>query len=164
MIDYVDFRRFFEENYKKFYSFAYQFVGDRETCRDIVGDAFENAWRNRKRPEISDLNNYLYSFIHNNCVNYLRHEKVKQKHAEFYRQMYRDSKTDQTVDVDERIRRMNIIINSMTEQTRTVFRMCYIDKMKYKEVADALGVTTSTVQKHIVRALKMLRDGLRNVD
>lgn len=164
VIDYTEFKTFFEQNYGKFYSFAFQLIGDGETCRDIVSDAFEIVWRNRERPDISNLSSFIYSYIRNQAVNYLRHEKVKAKHAELCRRMYVDSSTGGIGDIDERIRVMNAIIGDMTEQTRTVFRMCYIDKMKYKEVAQALDISTNTVQKHIVKALKLLRNGLKNID
>ena len=82
MRELTDFEHFFKENYSKFYYFALRYIDDREVCRDIVSDAFEYAWKSYKNDEIENWKNYIYSFIRNECIDYIRHLAVHKKYAE----------------------------------------------------------------------------------
>ena len=51
-------------------------------------------------------------------------------------------------------------VRLLPDRCRQIFRMSYIDGMSHKEIALKLGITVSTVDNHIYKALKMLRDNL----
>jgi RNA polymerase sigma-70 factor (ECF subfamily) len=53
---------------------------------------------------------------------------------------------------------LTYIDTELTPQTRTVLRMCYDEKRKYKEVASELGISVQAVNKHISQALRKLRE------
>lgn len=46
----------------------------------------------------------------------------------------------------------------LPETTRTIFSLCFVEHMKYAEAAEQLHVSLSTIKKHIVRALKLIRE------
>ncbi len=160
MRDESEFKLFFVENYSKFYYFACQLVDDKEICRDIVSDAFEYIWKEyRDKEGVKNWKNYMFSFIRNKCVDYVRHQGVHEKYREYYTHLYKEEeeKEDYT-ETDRKIEAMKRIIAGFTPQTRLIFRRCYVDKKKYEEVAEELGVSTSAVKKHIMKALKTLRE------
>ena len=78
------FEAFFKENYAPFYFFALQLINDEEMSKDIVNDSFELAWTKIDSIEIVNWKSYLLSYIRNKCVDYIRHQEVKRKYAEFY--------------------------------------------------------------------------------
>lgn len=159
MKDKTDFEQFYLDNYSKFYYFAYQFVSDKELCRDIVGDAFEYAWMEFNNPEVKDWKKYIFSFIRNKCVDHIRKQTVQEKYAEFYQMLYDETEEENNYEsIDRRIAAMRKIIAGFTPQTRMVFKMCYVEEKKYSEVAEALGISSNAVKKHIMKALKILRE------
>lgn len=152
------FEHFFKENYSKFYYFALRYIDDREVCRDIVSDAFEYAWKSYKNDEIENWRNYIYSFIRNECIDYVRHLTVHQKYTEFYVNMMNEE--EQPEEVDERVALIRKLMDQLTPKTRLILEECYINKKKYKEVAADLEISESAVKKHIVQALKNIRKNI----
>ena len=78
--------RVFKEIFKKYYlpvrSFAWRFVKDNDIAEDIVQDCFLNVWEKRLTFNvIAEIRNYLYTSTRNACLDHLKHEQIKQKHA-----------------------------------------------------------------------------------
>jgi RNA polymerase sigma-70 factor (ECF subfamily) len=153
----IDFEGFFKENYSCFFHFAHQIVNDAEVCRDIVGDAFEHAWKRYDKIEVSNWKTYLYSYIRNRCVDYIRHQAVEKKYAEFFLHIYSEKDEDYT-DRDEQIAIMRKMLSKLPPRTLFVLQECYLHNKKYREVANELNISVSAVKKHIVKALKIMRE------
>ncbi|MBQ8501854.1 MAG: RNA polymerase sigma-70 factor [Bacteroides sp.] len=156
------FEAFFRENYTRFYFFALQFINDEEACKDIVSDSFEFAWDKFNTVEVNNWKSYLLSYIRNKCVDYIRHQEVKKRYVEFYQKMVMENRYMHTPEYDERILKIRKIIAGFPPQTRLVFQECYLREKTYKEVAEELGVSINAIKKHIVKALKILRESTVN--
>jgi RNA polymerase sigma-70 factor (ECF subfamily) len=59
---------------------------------------------------------------------------------------------------EERIRRIEAFIEQLKDPTKTILKECYYENKKYQEVAENFGISISGVKKHIMKALKMLRE------
>jgi RNA polymerase sigma-70 factor (ECF subfamily) len=94
-------------------------------------------------------------------VDYIRHQTVERKYAEFFLQMYSEKQSEYE-DCDEQIRFMRQILSELPPRTQLVLRECYFNNKKYSEVADELGISVSAVKKHIVKALKTMRKNFAN--
>ena len=142
----TEFELFFKGNYSRFYYFAFQMIGDKEVCRDIVGDAFEQAWAFSHQKEQFNLTSYMYSLVRNKCVDHLRHETAKARYADFYMYMYNESGEDDTYEeMEQQISEMYGMLDKFTPKTRTILEMCYFQKKTYSETADELGISVSAV-------------------
>ena len=136
-------------------------IGEKEVCRDIVGDAFEQAWAFSHQKEQFNLTGYMYSLIRNKCVDYLRHETAKARYADFYMYMYSESSEDDTCEeMEQQNSEMYSMLDKFTPKTRSILEMCYFQKKTYSETADELGISVSAVRKHIVNALKAFRTAI----
>lgn len=74
------FKRIFDDYYRPLCGFSRKFIADDDVCNDIVQESFLGLWH--KRREISSfkvIKSYLYSSVRNACLNYLRHENVKNR-------------------------------------------------------------------------------------
>lgn len=155
------FERFFKENYSKFCFFALRYVNDEDACRDIVSSGFEHIWKNDSMDNVAGWRSYMLSYIHNKCVDHIRHESVHKKYAEFYLAAAKEE-TAVSDGADERIALMGRLIDTLTAKTRLVLQECFVNGKSYKEVAAELEIGVSTVHKHISKALKTLREGVKN--
>jgi RNA polymerase sigma-70 factor (ECF subfamily) len=45
----------------------------------------------------------------------------------------------------------------LPEQCRTIFQLSRFDELKYREIADKLGISVKTVENQMGKALKLLR-------
>ncbi len=56
----------------------------------------------------------------------------------------------------EEVRVISKALDEMEERTRDVFVLCRLEQMKQTEIAEALGISISSVEKHLVKALALV--------
>ena len=152
-----EFDKLFRNSYARLYRLAYSLLHDQEDSRDIVSGVFADLLDKYKLS--SDITKaYLYSMVRSRCIDLLRHRKVED---EARQQMILENRIQTMPDVEheEHLKEVLTYIDTeLTPQTRTVLRMCYDEKRKYKEVASELGISVQAVNKHISQALRKLRE------
>ena len=153
-----DFERIFKENYARLYHYALTFVDNGETCRDVVSDVFERLWAEYETLLPDSRLAYLFTCVRNRCIDILRHRQVKGRYAAFYSLDLKNGILASDRDEEERLARVEKVIDRMPPQRRFVLEQCFFHKKTYKEVAAVLGITTDGVKKHITTALRNLRD------
>lgn len=153
----TEFDDIFRTYYSRLFIFALQMINDKEECYDIVNSAYENVWNNFRSIERSTVASYLYTFVKNKCIDYLRRLDRHNQYISTCMEQDEAYENDDASDCDERITRIHEIVQSLNPNTRHIIEACYIDQKKYKEVAEELGITPSAVKKHIIKALKILR-------
>lgn len=53
-------------------------------------------------------------------------------------------------------------LQTLPEQCRLVFTMSRYRELKYAEIADELGISIKTVENHMGKALRMMREELKD--
>ena len=155
----IDFDTLFRTYYEPLYYFALQYVPDEDDCRDIVAGVFEQLWRNVSDIRPDTVRALLYTHVRNRCIDLLRHEKQKQQYADFvahHSQHYIEAHEYDHQEERERI--VAEVLDSIGEPTLSILLACYVEGKKYKEVAEMMEISVSTVKKHIVKALRIIRE------
>lgn len=152
----------FDIIYKRYYTplfiFAKRFVEDDEDCHDLLNDVFEDVWVHFQEIKQEAIKVYLYTVLRRKCLDFLRHKKTERKFFDFsYALMERYDTMDRIREMEERETRIQIVLDTLPPPTKEIFVQCFVEHKKYMETAEALGISISTVKKHIVRALKMIR-------
>ena len=153
-----EFDKLFRNSYARLYRLAYSLLHDQEDSRDIVSGVFADLLDKYKLSSDIITEAYLYSMVRSRCIDLLRHRKVED---EARQQMILENRIQTMPDVEheEHLKEVLTYIDTeLTPQTRTVLRMCYDEKRKYKEVASELGISVQAVNKHISQALRKLRE------
>ena len=153
-----EFDKLFRNSYARLYRLAYSLLHDQEDSRDIVSGVFADLLDKYKLSSDIITEAYLYSMVRSRCIDLLRHRKVED---EARQQMIFENRIQTMPDVEheEHLKEVLTYIDTeLTPQTRTVLRMCYDEKRKYKEVASELGISVQAVNKHISQALRKLRE------
>src|SRR5690554_6278359 len=89
------FKVLFVEFYPSLCVFAMRFVDGEEVARDIVQDVFFNVWKGRKSTFVtSSFRNFLITSVRNQCVDYLRRQKLEHQFMEKGRLTGIQSQTD----------------------------------------------------------------------
>lgn len=149
------FERIYTENYVRLYYYALHIVNEEETAKDILNDVFTVLWKNISHVESSNVNAYLMTSVRNKAVDYLRRNVLQSHYSEEYLHTAEQFYTDYSNEKDQLVEEM---LGQLTPPTDQILEMCYLRRMKYAEVAEALHISTSTVKKHIMKALKTLRE------
>lgn len=158
----VVFERVFKEHFKNLHAYACSILKDSDDAEEMVQNVFYKLWE--KKEKISELQSvpaYLYRSVYNECMNFVKHEKVKtayEAHAVHHGDIASDAQD--TARAKELERRLSEAMNSLPEQCRTIFQMSRFEEMKYREIADKLGLSVKTIENQMGKALKIMRTQL----
>ena len=127
----------FDLYYKPLCIFAMNFLDSFGESEDIVQDLFVKFWEKYKDKQFEgSLRAYFFTAVRHNCAKVL---KLKNR----YNLQLEEEYIEEPVYSEEE------------------FELIVLKDMKYKEVADFLGLSVNTVKTHFARALKQLRSSLQ---
>ena len=167
------FSRFFEENQGKFLSFAYSYIRNRVDAEDILMDSMIALWENREKwEEGSNMHALLLTIIKNKSLNYLAHEQVRIRAEETmneHRARELDLRIstleacDPTTIFDSEIKYLvEKALLKLPEQSRRIFILSRYKNTPNKKIAETLGLSVKSVEFHITKSLKLLRQELKD--
>lgn len=154
-----DFDEVFRLYYPLMLSFARKFVNDDAACEDIVNDAFEEVWRHFSAIKRESAKSFLFTTVRRLCIDYLRHVKCQTRYAEFV-----EIVASRYIDTEARICNEDLsrvarrVVEELGPPTSEIFKACYVDGKKYREVAEEMGYSVASIKKYMVRALRAIRE------
>ncbi|OAM90101.1 hypothetical protein AW736_10005 [Termitidicoccus mucosus] len=158
--DAAAFRDLFYNYYERLCGFAYAVSGRRDLAEEAVSKVFDELWRRRTDLHITTgLRAWLYTAVRNQVIDRLRAGSRMETVplSEYY--------SGQLVDHDSAPCRIMLaeinseverLIAAMPEQRQLVFRLARFDGLRYREIAELLGISERTVQNHMVSAVRQL--------
>ena len=157
----------FEKLYKRFYyiltHYAYRYMKCPELANDMVSEVFYKLWKKRDSISVTtSLQSYLFTAVRNKCLDQLRVEnRVDKCDDSVLVDLDSSSSTPlQHAIAEELQQKIESAIEALPKDRRRVFRMSRDNGLKYKEIADTLGISIKTVETQMGRALKFLRGEL----
>ena len=158
-MDKFSFERLFRDNYGKAYYLALRILHDDEASKDVVADAFELVWRRLQDSDVDKLSSYLLTTVKNVCLDYIRKQNIRKRYVQASVQAVgKQSFNPEEVDLhEEKIQTIIRSLDELTPRTQQIVTMCYVQRKKYREVAEELGISESAVKKHIMQALSYMR-------
>lgn len=142
------------------YQKIHRMVKISEICDELLQDIFLKVWLNKhtidpQRP----FKPWLYTIAQNTIYDYYRklaQDKKMQDHlihtfAAFYNQ------TEDYIYNKERTVVLNEAIEQLPPQRREIFRLCKLEEKSYKEVAEQMNISVSTVSNQLVHATKAVK-------
>lgn len=166
--DVSTFNSLFNSVYIQLYIHCRKFISDPEEAKDLLQNVFLHFWEKRDSIDIhTSLNAYLYKSVQNECLNHLRTLKT----------IYTTENKDSDVNKDEIIENTNpfseltvLEIEQITENTieelpdqcKSIFKLSRVNGLRNQEIADLLDISIRTVETQIYRALKILKNRLKD--
>lgn len=154
-----DFDQIFTQYYKPLFIFAKRFFSDDDECHDMVGDAFEDLWTHFPSVRQEAVKQYLYTCLRRKCIDRLRKSKSEKRYVEM-QMILTESFENPSLNIENQERQLFVAqtLESLGSPTKEILTLCYLERHKYSEVAEIMGISVSTVKKHIVKALKIIRE------
>lgn len=158
------FEMIFKAYYQPLCRYAYSFLEDKEEAEEVVQSAFITVWEKRNTLHIqTSFKSYLYRMVRNGCLNVIKHEKIKQQHVahELAVMEVSSESVSQKVYASELELKITEAMKALPEQCRLVFQLSRFEELKYQEIADQLQISVKTVENHMGKALKIMREQLK---
>jgi RNA polymerase sigma-70 factor (family 1) len=150
------FTKLFAESRQALHRYIRRFVGSTETAKEIVQEAFLRTYRQRE--SVTTLRAFLFSTARNLAANEYRHRRTMERSAleDFGDSRVKTERESPETELlrDERNRLIQEAIDRLPPQCRAAFTLRVFHECSYKEVAERLGISAKTVEKHIARGLR----------
>jgi len=155
----------FKEYYQALCRYATPILKDNDEAEEVVQNVFYTIWQRREKIEINtSLKAYLYRAVHNDCLNKLKHFKVRAEYAGTIQHDYTmpTNEPSHGLITKELSGQIQKAIDDLPAQCAEVFRLSRFEHMKYQEIAECLGISIKTVENHMGKALRILREKLKD--
>jgi RNA polymerase sigma-70 factor (ECF subfamily) len=153
----------FETHSKTLFNFIYYKCGDAELAEDVVQEAFIKLWNNCSTVIFEKARSFLFTVSRNLFLNEVAHKKIVLQH----KFTLGPDRTDETpqflLEEQEFMVKLKKVIADLPEKQREVFLLSRIDKKKYSEISDMLGISVKAVEKRMSQALIVLREKLGDI-
>ncbi len=155
------FNQFYGKYRFKVYQNLLRLVQDEDVAEDLLQNSFIKVWEKRENidPE-RPFENYLFRIASNLVTDYYRKaatdKKLQAKLMAVATELYEH--IEATINFKESNAIIQSAIEKLPPQRRRIFIMCKIEGKSYEEVSAQLGVSKSTINDHIVKATRALRE------
>jgi RNA polymerase sigma-70 factor (ECF subfamily) len=150
---------------KQVYKFAFSILKSPEEAENLVQDVFLNLWENRNNVEKnSSIKSYVFTIAYNSSISILRKKVRESEYVEYLKslQEVREEPVDAGFEYKELTNKLEKIINELPQRQKEVYMMHRIEGLKYMEIAKLLKISVNTIENHMSRALKTIRERLDN--
>jgi RNA polymerase sigma-70 factor (ECF subfamily) len=158
-----EFEKIFREYFDVLSNIAYNVVHDEDTAKDLVQQVYLKLWQKKDKLQIrGKVKSYLHRAVVNTCLNYIeKNKKLSPLDETVYNVKVAEADTSNQTPVEEVEKGVRQAIELLPEKCRIVFSLSRFSGMKNKEIAEYLGISIKSVEKHIGKALKQLRISLK---
>ncbi len=162
-----EFADIYNQHYDGLYVFLLRKTSDRRLTEELAYEAFLKLWNKlQENCEIENIKAYLLGIAKNLLYDYyLKHNRFTAHHVLLDELPDRQSNNltpeEQTIN-DELKQQLDNAIENLSPQSALIFKMVRVNGLKYKEVAEQLGISVSSVDTQLTRAIKKLRKILGN--
>ena len=156
MTDKQEFETVFRRHYDGMYRLALRLLGDEAESMDVVSDVFAQLLHSQTDLRTDTLHSYLLTLTHNRCINLLVHRQKEQQMQKTV--MVEMATTEQTTEQELLNALRQYIDSQLPSLSQQILRLRYQQELKYREIAEALGVSEVTVHNHLSQSLKQLKE------
>jgi RNA polymerase sigma-70 factor (ECF subfamily) len=159
----------FDQIYHKYnrllYGFAIKIVKFNHDAEDIVHDVFLKLWQNRKSiKEDTSFKSFLFTIAYHTIVNLIRKKSVTEEYIEALKDIQKEppavSGADLEIEFNELNEKLRNVLEKLPSRQKEVYQLSRDEGLTYSEIAEKLDISVNTVENHMTRALKYLRNQL----
>lgn len=156
---------------RQYERFAMLYIHNAHMVQDIVSESYVYLWEHRDTIDFGgNLEAYLFNVVKHRCLDHLTHELVRRNAEE---RMLDDARWELEMNIatlrafdpmwlyDKDVRAcIRQALDNLPGKTRRIFLMSRIEHRTYREIAEIEGLSVKSVEFHVSKALKTLRNDL----
>lgn len=154
----------YEQYWSILFNQAYKRLPQQEIVKELIQDLFMELWQKRNSLNIhTSLSAYLHNALKHKVFNHYKSEIIREKHAVSVKntssRLYNE--VEESIFFDELSMALKKEIAGLPLQPKQVYLLKHEQGLNYAEIAKALNISVSTVEKHMIKALKIIRKNLK---
>ena len=157
MTDQRKLEKLFKQHYRQMYRLATILLHDDAESKDVVHDIFARLLDDHRDLREETAGSYLLTSVRNRCLNVIRSRQIQERVERLYL-LDLDTTIIPTEWLEEELKTLHKGIDQLEPPVcRDIILQHFRDGITFKEIARRLGVSETTVYKHLRRALSQLR-------
>lgn len=157
----------YERYYEMLCRAAFKRLQNESVVEELVQDVFINIWKKAAEldPEGS-IKSYLFATLRNKVLYEIRASIAIAKHAVSLTQQDTAYMPDsfELLHTKHLEQKFHSVVNDLPPQCREAFKLSRLENLPYKSIAERMNISVNTVEKHIGKALGVLRKSFREFD
>ena len=156
--------RLFKQHYRAMYRLASVLMHDDDESKDIVHDVFARLLTGEFPLHEATAGAFLLSCVRNQCLNVMRDRKIHERARQL---LMLESEISSRAGEDiesEVIALYQAVADLFPPVCREVILLHYRDRLTYREIAERMGVSETTVYRYLNSALDQLRKTLKSTE
>ena len=151
----------YQKYWQPLYLSSFNILRDQQICEDIIQDIFITVWNKRREIEIkSSLKAYLFASVRYEVFRQIRHGAVREDIFENVHERLQTPAEYGNIEHKELAGQIKAAVDVLPEKCRQVFKLSREEQLSHKEIAHQLHISTKTVENHLNKALRQLRNAL----
>ena len=150
---------------KKLYKFGYSILKSHEEAENLIQNVFISLWENRYKVEKnSSIRYYLFTIAYNTSISLLRKKARESNFIEYLKSLPEISEEPVNLELEynELANKLDEIVKALPQRQKEVYLLHKVSGLKYTEIAKKLNISVNTIENHMSRALKTIREKLTN--
>jgi RNA polymerase sigma-70 factor (ECF subfamily) len=163
------FKRILPAYQDKIYRLCYSYVGNSEDCKDLYQNILVKIWRNiDSLKDDTAISTWIYRISVNASIDYVRKISFERQYSSD-KEIKESDVPETTIDVEgeflknEGIHLLYRAIKKLTFLEQTLVSL-YLEDVKYKEIANILGISEKNVGVKLTRIKKKLSNILNSIE
>jgi len=153
----------FKTYYKGLVTYSASILKSTEEAEDLVQQLFFNLWAKKEELGVhSSLKAYLYRAVYNTSLNRIKQQNTRSLYVKESLATASVAETSVPLQQKELQQQIDRALGSLPEQCGVIFKMSRFEQLKYQEIADKLGLSVKTVENQMGKALKLMREQLKD--
>ena len=166
MVDKQMFENLFRRHYDGMFRLARRILNDDAKSKDVVSDVFaELLDKDEAELRTETLQGLLLTSVRNRCINLLVHQQKTQQVQQAVRlEIQAAARDDGSVTMTEQLEAIRRFVNTqLTPISQQILRLRYQQGLKYREIAETIGMSEVTVHNHLSQSLKQIKNHFKSL-
>ena len=158
--DQIAFDQIYHQYKDRIYSNLLKLLRSDELAEELLQEVFYKLWlKKEKIEEVQSFSSYLYRMTANIVADFYRKAALDKKLQDqlIYSRTELYDHIEDHINYKESNSLLQQAISSLPPQRQLVFNLCKVEGKSYDEVSKILGISTSTINDHIVKATHAIR-------
>jgi RNA polymerase sigma-70 factor (ECF subfamily) len=158
------------------YKFTYRYLQNVDDTNDVVQEVFLKAWKNLARFDVErNFRTWLLTIAKNTALDFIKKKrpvlfsKIEEAYDDLdaflapYLAPGAGDLPNEALEKQETKEHLEKMLAGLAPSSRTILSLRYVDRMKFREIAELLGEPIDTVKSKHRRALRALHGDLAAV-